>query len=314
MGDLITRLFVLGGDVAQALWHVIVAVALGIWAVLDWILNPILSLLLSLLNPLLTDVGDAVYAIFDPLPPVVGITVLSAFFGVVLLIAFKYLSNQKAIGRVRDTISASLLALKLYKDDMMVTLRTQGRLFVAIAKLQWYMFMPIIILLLPMLMAMAQMGVRYQWRPLRVGEETQITAELDDFVDEYSKLAIEPNEGLCVLAGPVIGGGEAVWRVLAEKAGRHTLTITCDGKSVTKEFVVGRAGQRVNPIRGQRWTDQLLNPNEAALPGRLPVRSISINYPPFESYIYGSDWWVLYFFVVSMVFALLFKPMFNVRM
>ena len=45
------------------------------------------------------------------------------------MIIFKYTSNQKAIGRVRDHIKANMLALKLFKDDMSVTFKSQGRVF-----------------------------------------------------------------------------------------------------------------------------------------------------------------------------------------
>jgi hypothetical protein len=43
------------------------------------------------------------------------------------------------------------------------------------------------------------------------------------------------------------------------------------------------------------------------------VQSISIAYPQRESRIYGTDWWVVYFFLASMACAVLCKPFLKVR-
>jgi hypothetical protein len=59
--------------------------------------------------------------------------------------------------------------------------------------------------------------------------------------------------------------------------------------------------------------NQLLYPAESVIPAEAGVRSIEIDYPGVESYIYGADWWILYFFVVSMVAALALAPVFKVK-
>ena len=58
-------------------------------------------------------------------PAWLSLTVVSAVLGVVLLVLFKYTSNQAAIGRVRDRIKARLLAMKLFKDNIPVVLKSQ---------------------------------------------------------------------------------------------------------------------------------------------------------------------------------------------
>jgi hypothetical protein len=60
------------------------------------------------------------------------------------------------------------------------------------------------------------------------------------------------------------------------------------------------------------WT-QLLNPAERLLPRAAGLASIRIDYPGVDSHIYSADWWVLTFFVISMLTALVFKPLFKVR-
>ena len=91
------------------LWDLLGTVFGAIWSLLDTILNPILSPILSVLNPICTVVGDGVYAVLGLLPIWLGLTVVSAVAGVVMLVAFGYLSNQRFMER-NDGISECLPA------------------------------------------------------------------------------------------------------------------------------------------------------------------------------------------------------------
>lgn len=302
------------GNAAQWLWHALATGCGTLWDVVDAVLNPVLFRVLAVLNPICTAIGDGVYTVLAPLPVWLGLTLISAVMGVLMLIGFRYTSNQAAIGRARDDITANLLALKLYKDEVRVAVRAQGRVLGALLRLQWHMLRPLLIMLLPMLLVLAQMGVRHQWRPLRVGERTNITVRLKDAPVDLAAVALADGSALVVEAGPIPGGGALVWRVRAATAGRHTLRLTIGGQSYDKEFVVGDAFQRVSAARsGPRWTAQIFHPVEPLLPAEAPLKEIEIAYPGVASYVYGANWWILYFFIISMLFALLFKPVFKVR-
>jgi hypothetical protein len=312
--DAINWLLINAGNAAQWLWHALGKVFGVIFGGLDAVLNPVLSPVLAVLNPVCTWIGDGVYAVLSPLPTWAGLTLLSVVAGVVMLIAFRYTSNQAAIGRARDDIAANLLALKLFKDELRVAFRSQWRLLKALGRLQWHMLRPILIMLLPMLLALGQMGLRYQWRPLQAGERTLIKVRLSQDHAPAEDAQLEPDPGLVVEAGPVPGGGELVWRVRAGQPGRHLIRFTVAGRQIDKEVVVGRGLQRVSAKRlGSRWTSQLFHPAEPLLPSGSPVQSIEILYGGVDSWVYGANWWVLYFFVVSMAAALVLKPIFKVR-
>ncbi len=303
-----------GGSAVLSLWGVIKSFFGGLFAAFDIVLNPVLSPLLSLLNPPCTKAGDVVYALLDALPVWLGLTLISAVVGVVVLVIFRYTSNQPAIGRAKDDIKANLLALKLYKDELRVMFQAQGRLLWAIARLQRYVLTPVIVMALPMLLGLAQMGIRYQWRPLRPGERTLVKVILSPGSANPGEAKLEPNPGAIVEVGPVPGAGDVVWRIRGGEPGRHTLRFDLDGRIVEKQLVVGRRFQRVSAIRpGRNWTTQLLHPVEPMLPVDSPAQSIEILYPSVDSWIYGADYWVLYFFVISMLVALVLRPVFKVR-
>ena len=298
----------------QWLWAVAKSLFGSLFTALDSLLNPILFPVLAVLNPVCTAIGDGVYFVLSPLPVWLGLTILSALTGVVMLLAFRYASNQDAIGRVKDEIKANILVLKLYKDELRTMFKDQARLFWAIAKLQRYILPPVLIMLPPMLLGLAQMGVRYQWRPLQSGEQTHLRMRLDSEGLQFGDPELEPNPGLVVEGGPVPGGGETVWRIRAVDAGRHILKFRFGSHTLEKELVVGDSFQRVSAKRpSRRWTAMLLHPTERALPADALVESVEIAYPHVTSWIHGANYWILYFFVVSMASALIFKPFFKVR-
>lgn len=292
-----------------ALWEWLCALA----RLLDAVLNPVLSPLLAVLNPVCRVIGDGVYAGLGLLPVWAGLTIASVLLGLVMLIAFRHTSNQNGIARAKDAIKANLLALKLYKDDLRVTFLAQWRLVKAVGRLQAHMLKPIAILALPMLLVIAQMGVRHQWRPLREGEQTLIRVHVADG-QSPDDIALEPSDGLAIEVGPVPGGGEAVWRVRGGQPGVHNLRFRAGTHQVDKQLVVGDDFTRVSAERvAARWTGQLLHPVEPRIPRDAGIDSIVIAYPGRPSWFSGADWWLLTFFVISMAAALVLAPVFKVR-
>jgi len=68
-----------------------------------------------------------------------------------------------------------------------------------------------------------------------------------------------------------------------------------------------------NKRPGQDIADVFLYPLEPAIPVDSVVHSITIDYPSRDSRMYGTDWWLVYFFIASMMFAFVFKPFLKVR-
>lgn len=312
MGSILIK----SADMILSLWDGIVVFFAAIVSFLDVILNPVLSPIFSILNPLSNVIGDIVYAMLNPLPVWLGITIISVITGVVMLVAFRYTSNQEAIGRAKDDIKANLLALKLYKDEIQVVFQSQVQLLGAICRLQRYVLTPVLVMLLPMLLGLAQMGIRYQWRPVRPGEQVIIKALLHHNESNPHPIEVEldAGTGVVVEAGPVPGNDEWVWRIHAVQAGQHILTFHVNGKKIEKKFFVSEGFDKTSALRpSKHWVDQLLHPVESALDFDSPIQSIVILYPTVDSIVYGADYWVVYYFVVSMAAALIFKPVFHVR-
>jgi hypothetical protein len=318
--EAINWLLINGANVLLWIWGLIKTLIGGTFAAVDAVLNPILSPVLAVINPICVWLGDCVYAVLAPLPPWLSLTLLSGFAGVAMLIAFRYTSNQAGIGEAKDQIKANLLAMKLYNDELWVTFQVQWRLLRAVLRLQRYMITPVVVMLAPMVLGFAQMGIRHQWRALNPGEQALIKMKLRESEVNLTDAEMEPNPGVVVEVGPVPGNGELVWRVRGGEPGRHIVRLVLNGnptgsaRLVTKELVVGYGFQRVSAMRvGADWVEQLLHPVEPRLSDAGPVCAIEIGYPGVSSWIYGSNWWIVYFFAVSMLTAILLKPVFKVR-
>jgi len=251
------------------------------------------------------------------LPGWLSNTLISAITGLLLLIIFKFTSNQKAIGSVRDIIKADMLAIKLYKDNPWNILSSQFKIFGNAAKLLIHSFKPLIIMTIPVLLLLSQMGLWYQTRPLVNGEETIVSLKLNDMpYASWPKIKMDPPSGADIINGPVriFSKNEILWKIRAKENGNHLLRFLIDQSTISKEFTVGDDLMRVSVKRpGWNWTDILTNPAEPPFQPSSPVQSITVEYPDRISKISGTDWWVIYFFICSMVFALIFKPVFKVR-
>lgn len=302
------------GETAQWLWGALGSALGGFFGAINVVVNPLLARIVAGVNAAGTWVGNLVYAVLSPLPVWLGLTLLAIVCGFLMLFAFKHLSNQTAIGRSRDRMTAHLLALKLFKDDIGVAFHCQLRLAGALLTWQWHMLKPMILLIILLLPVFAQMGTRYQWRPLQPGEEALIKLRLHPEHLDVRDATLASTDGVAEVVGPVPGGGELVWRIRAGEPGRYQLLFDVDDHTVVKELVVGAPFQPVSAERPSlSWTSQILHPIEWPFPSDSIVQHAEITYPGVESYIYGANWWILYFFVVSMVAAIALLPFYKVR-
>lgn len=249
------------------------------------------------------------------LPAWLSLTVISAVLGVVLLILFKYTSHQSAIGRVRDTIKAKLLAMKLFKDNIPVVLRSQLQVFAAAILLLIYSIPPMLVMITPFCLILGQLGAWYQARPLEVGQPATVVMQLaGDQNQPMPPVSLLSSDIAEVITGPVrVPSRQRVyWTIRPTQPGIHPLQFDIAGSQVEKELSVGSAPVSIKRP-GLNIGDLILYPAEKPFAGDSIVQSIEIDYPERTAPITGSGAWIVTLFIVSMVFAFLAKPFINVK-
>jgi hypothetical protein len=297
--------------------------------------------------------GSILLAPLAVLPGWLSATLVAVVSGLLLLLIFKYTSQQQTIKAVRRQIKAELLTLRLFKESTRVSLQAQGRIMSAAGHLALLAIVPILLMAVPVSLLLAQLALWYQSRPLHVGEKTVLTMKLNgDTGSSWPTIRFQPIESAAlpqlsattvglvgtpwgqgpylaaasvypgraqavdVVVGPVrvFSKREVCWDLMACRKGTHHLVFEVDGERIEKEVAVGDGFQRVSVQRPNwYWSDVALHPWEAPFPPDSPVQSIEVNYPKRPSWTCGTDGWVIYWFIVSFVSAFCFRGLLNVN-
>ena len=278
----------------------------------------VLAQIIAWLNVVANALGKLLLAPIAVLPGWLSSTIVAATLGLVMLIVFKYTSQQQAIRHVRDDIKAHLLALKLFPDSLSVTFRAQGRILRGAFALLLLAVVPMLVMIVPVSLLLGQLSLWYQARPLRVGEEAVITMQLAGVAEApWPDVALEPAPAADVVTGPVriLSQREICWNLKACENGYHRLLFRVNGEPVEKELAVGDGFMSTSAERpGWCWSDILLQPAEPPFGPDCTARAIRIDYPSRTSWTSGTDWWLAYCFAASMFFAWCFRPLLKVNL
>ena len=134
----------------------------------------------DLLNRLLTPLFDLVCWPFLAFAPIWALTAISLVTGVVMVWVFGKLSDQTTIKSIRETIRGNLIAVRLFQSDIGVMLRLQRRIFGDTFRYMRYALVPMVVLLVPVVMIMTQLNLRFAARPLEPGETALVKAYVRD--------------------------------------------------------------------------------------------------------------------------------------
>jgi uncharacterized membrane protein (DUF106 family) len=274
---------------------------------------------MSLLNGLLRPAFDVLLYPFRDLPPWVGLLVVSLVAAIFVLLVYRRVSNQPAIARVKDQIAASFFEIRLFNDDMRAILRAQGDLLRNNLVYLGLNLVPLVWLIVPFVLAIAQLQFHYGYEGLAPGEPTVLTVDLaqeGDFDAPRPDLRLEAAPGIAVETPGVWipSRAQMAWRLVPIEASSWELILRHDGEAYTKTVdatagITRRSPQRLAPA----FFDQLLYPAEPPLPADAPFRAIRLDYPEAAVSILGIELhWLIWFFVLSIVVAYALRKRFGV--
>lgn len=228
-----------------------------------------------------------------------------------VLLAYRFTSNQRAIRRVKDHLQAHLLEIRLFQDQLATVWHAYGKLLRATGAYLGRSLVPLAVVAIPITLLIAQMDLRLGMRPLQPGETALVVVRVDDPA-VVERVAVDFPEGLTATAPLVRIPTErtVVARFEAREAGRTEVVVHAGDEQTSKEVVTGRGLQRVSPVRlrGQ-WLTRLLESGEEGLPDGGTISSIELQYPERATRIGNWDVnWLVAFFVLTMVLGFALKP------
>lgn len=257
---------------------------------------------------------DYFFVPFQNLSPFWGMLAVSFVTGVLMVLVYKYTSNQAAIAEVKNKIKGHLLETWIYREQVRVMLRAQKKVLLANFKYMFLNMKPLAFMLIPVLFILVNLNFRYGVRPLKPGESAVLAAHrvtavpVEEMTDE---LVVPP--GVTVESPPVRVESEGItyWRISAHAPGRYVLKVKITAGEYEKILDVGDFGKRrVFPLRAMKFWDNFFYPGESKLPKDSPFVSMEVIYPSEHPRIPGTNWrphWIIQYFVLSIIFGFLVK-------
>jgi len=245
------------------------------------------------------------------LPKGFQLVVVSLLAGVVLLLLYGKVSNQERLKNVKAKIYASFLEAVLFRHDGLVTLKAQGRMFRLAFVYFGYAVPAILVLAVPCILLLAQLNVRYGYRPLPLNEDVALKVVYKD-AGALRNASIETSGNIEVLTPPIrmMGKREASWRLRPIDNGVGTLKLGQQEEKVA----VGVDEKKITNGRVSTWWLSILYPGLPMLSSEVPIQELWISYPEAYYNIIGLHWhWILVFFVFSLLSGLLASKCFSVE-
>ena len=274
---------------------------------------------MNVLNALLRPLFDAVLYPFRGMPSIVGLTVISIVVSIGMLLVFKKTSNQERLAAVKRKIHAGLFEIRLFNDDVRAIFRAQGHILRHNLSYLRYSAAPLLWLLPPFVLIVAQLQFHYGYRGLEPGEPVLLEVELTESAvagGGKPQVTLELPDGLR-LDSPSVWiptESEMSWRLVAERPGDYEIGVRVADASVVKRVVSDDRVLRRSPNRhtGGFW-DALIWPAEPPLPDDGPVAEIRLAYPDADVWFLGLRLhWLVVFFILTIVFAFALRNRFGV--
>lgn len=267
-----------------------------------------------------TPLGDIVFAALGWLGASLALLVIAQLLGVGMLYAWRYTSYQSGIAAARRTMWASLLGSWLFRENQLAAFRAQANMLWQSLKVLAFAVPPLIVLAIPFLIITVQIGLRYEYRPPAAGEPVRVIATLATDTEPHSITLSTPGEVELLSGYPTYDAERRAltWAVRADAAGKYTLDF---GDEAMLPLIIGQGLPRLDRQRGGSLIDNLLFTTAAPLSAGSSLSEIRIAYPKRETALLGLEHleiglpgWLLGLLVLSIVFALLYKPLVNVHL
>ena len=246
---------------------------------------------------------------FSSLAPIWGLLFISALSGVVLLYLYGLVSSQEKIRAVKREIGANLLESVLYRHDLALTLTAQRRLLGGALKYFLYAVPALVVLLVPCLLLLAQLNLRFGSSALQAGNAAILRLKLTDQA-QLEKVSLLPSAQM-EISEPlrVAGQSEIMWRIKPAAPGTHLIKINFEALNQDLNDTLyswGAEYPRVFTGFYRDWLERLLYPAKPlAAFSAFPVQELSLQYPVQHYSIFGFRMhWLLVFFLVSLLSGL----------
>ena len=272
---------------------------------------------MDLFNLIICRLFDLITTPFATLHPYWGLITISILTGFIMLLIFRFTSDQEGIQEVKNRIKAHIFEIRLFNDDLKLMLEAQKNILKANLTYMKYSLKPMIFLIFPVVLIMIQLSLRFSQHPLTIGESAIVKVKFQDQASFNKNLILKAPEGIKIETPPlrILGKKEVDWRIKALKKGTYDLGIEVGKMTFSKSLKVSDQLLRLSTRRvSANILQQFLYPGERSLPSESGIEYIEIKYPTITYHIFG--WhvhWLVIFFAVSILTGFMLKGLFKVE-
>ena len=270
-------------------------------------------------NAIASAIFDVLLAPLGHTRPWFDLVVWPVLAGIVALLVYKAISNQKGITRSKNAIQVNLLEVVLFKDDLRTVLPATAKALGNNALYLGHNIIPMVVMFAPMTAILVQIVSNYGYAPLPVGETTLLVVHLDENVPGFltpRDVTLDLPKGVTLDAPPVrTADGEVAWRLRLDEAGDHVLKLHAGAQTEEKLLQVGGEARKVSPLRTKSW-EALLYPAEPVPSADSFAESIRIDRRDQDLGVFpaGEGGILLWFFGFSLAAGFLLKDRFGVTL
>ncbi len=247
--------------------------------------------------------------------PTLALALAAALFGALAVLLFKLATPQRRLGAARSLLIGRLHEAALYQTSLSVIFRVQGRLVAANLRYVAFALPGLAALLVPLLLVLPQLDVRFGRRPLVVGETALVVVEPAADAARAATPALSVGPGLQVESGPLRrpDTGELFWRLRAAAPGWHEVRLDVGAAAMALPVPVAVPGLPAvtRAWHKDAWRQALRDPAGEPLANRSEVARVRIEMPARESRLLGwrAHWLVVFTLVALVVGLLLRRPL-----
>jgi hypothetical protein len=240
----------------------------------------------ELFNSLVTALFDALLYPLNFLGASWSVFLVSIIAGIALLVIYGKVSNQQAIKKVKKSISAGIYEM-----------------FWGGLKYFGLAIPPILILMIPCLLILAQLNLRYGVRPLDIGESTIISVQVSDDSALFSAELKAPEGTIATPPLRDLDSHTVSWRIDAKSKVTDKAIIQIGEQTVEQEILVATSKSKIPTEISTSPLWQFLYPGaEIPTQAKNLIKGITISYPEKTLTLFGlTSNWIVIFLVVSIL-------------
>jgi len=235
-------------------------------------------------------------------PPVWVVLGLSLFISLLIIVIYKFTTNQALMKQLKEEMKASQKQMKELREQPEKMIEVQKKAMQANMKYMSHSMKSTLFTFLPIIVLFGWMNAHYAFIPIAPGDAFNTTITTRNLAS--GEVTIEVPEEIEVVDGNTtqqISDNKATWLLKAKQDGEYFLNYKIGNQLYSKELLVTEEQSYAEPVN--RIKDK-----------NAPVNEIRINYRPLKiANLFGWEvGWLGTYIISSIIFSMLLRKWFKV--